>query len=832
MPQWFARSIKAQLSLPFLVMLFLIGAMGVVSLRQIDILSAATSEIGSSALPKMMAVSEIERTVITHSLLAKRRIQTNDFRQQASIIAPMNAARSAFERLVSTDAGWFATPAEFSALVELKANWRLYLASFDKVLRLNDQGFPRQAQVKFDTETHAIVEDILTTIRKLVVITRDEASAISTSVKDGAAQANQLMILALISGVAATLIAMRWTERGISRPLVRVSAAMDRLAHGDDSAILRGRSAREDEIGMLFVAASAFRESVIAERTLTAEVNDERQRLRETVNSMPIGVCMFDNANELVVANQAFSSILDLPAELTKHKADKTAILNAIVIGHEQEEGDFDQFLEELIHNGHNSDGHAIVSSLTDGKKISILCTSTRGGCMMICEDVTQRMESERNIRHMARHDALTGLPNRLAFQDEIKRGLAAATADAPAAILFIDLDRFKYVNDSLGHPVGDALLKEVAKRLAWAVDEKGAVARFGGDEFAVMQQQMPQPDSAQKLADQIVKLLSAPIELGDMTVQIGASVGIAFASDASDTPDELLRHADLALYAAKEQGRGSFRVFDNSLSESQKEMLLLEQAFRQALRNGELYLQYQPILDLESGKIIGAEALVRWNHPEQGAVSPSVFVPLAEELGLVSQLGAQVLDMACQDAVDWPEELTVSVNMSPLQFHSHEVVEDVRSAVERAGLNPRRLVLEVTEGVLLGRNERTKLILNAFRQLGIQIALDDFGTGYSSLRYLQYFDFDKVKIDASFVAELPGNEGALSIVRSICAISKTFGFEVTAEGIENAEQSETVLREGATLGQGFFFAQPMSPEAFVSFVGVSDAERQILLHA
>ena len=426
----------------------------------------------------------------------------------------------------------------------------------------------------------------------------------------------------------------------------------------------------------------------------------------------------------------------------------------------------------------------------------------------------------------MARHDALTGLPNRVLFHDRLTRALTRAEEGSSVAVLCIDLDRFKTVNDTLGHPVGDGLLKGVAERLSGCVREGDTVARLGGDEFAVIQHRLDSAEAAGLLAERIVETLSAPFEVGGHQVVTGASVGIAIAPADGSMAEELLKKADMALYRAKAEGRGAYHYFEEEMDERLQARRLLELDMRRALVAGEFELFYQPLLNLAENRIAGCEALLRWRHPERGLVMPGEFISLAEEIGLIAPLGEWVLRRACAEAVHWPDEMKVAVNLSPVQFRSRGLVATVMSALANSGLPASRLELEITESVLLDDNAVNIKVLHELRALGVRIAMDDFGTGYSSLSYLRSFPFDKIKIDRSFVADLTDHGDALAIVKAVASLGASLGMVTTAEGVETEDQFDRLRNEGCTEIQGYLISEPCDAATLRRLIAVPQKKR------
>jgi diguanylate cyclase (GGDEF)-like protein/PAS domain S-box-containing protein len=424
--------------------------------------------------------------------------------------------------------------------------------------------------------------------------------------------------------------------------------------------------------------------------------------------------------------------------------------------------------------------------------------------------DVTQARKDQERISRLAHYDVLTGLPNRLSFLQALSGAWDAKGRTSGCAVLCLDLDHFKGVNDSLGHPIGDALLVEAARRLRACVGGIGVVTRLGGDEFAVVVREDLAPASLGALAQAIVDALSLPYELNDHHVSIGASVGISVAPTDADDADTLLKNADLALYRAKGDGRGAYRFFEATMDVWAQERRALEIDLRSALKNDELKLFFQPLIGAKAHEITGFEALLRWQHPRRGVVGPDDFIECAEQWGLICKIGEWVLNQACRQAAGWPTPLKVAVNLSPNQFATGDLVAQVRTALQESGLAPSRLELEITEGLLLRDTAGTLEQLQALKDLGVRIAMDDFGTGYSSLAYLWRFPFDKIKIDRTFIAEMSGNPAIADILRTITLLGRTLNLEVTAEGVETAEQASILEDMRCDHFQGYLFGRPM----------------------
>jgi diguanylate cyclase (GGDEF)-like protein/PAS domain S-box-containing protein len=537
-----------------------------------------------------------------------------------------------------------------------------------------------------------------------------------------------------------------------------------------------------------------------------ASLRETNLRLDAALDNMSQGLCLFDAQNRLEVVNRRFFEIFGLSRDKIQPGITFRSILELSAARHNQGTKTATQLLAEQAEfvNRHDSGTHYY--ELSDGRVIaSVYSPTSNGGWVATFEDVTERRMAEAQIMHMARHDALTDLPNRVLFREKMEQAL---NRGENLAVLFVDLDRFKAVNDTLGHPVGDALLCAVTQRLQMAVRGADTVARLGGDEFAIVQVGT-KPADASELAGRIIAELSEPFDILGHQVVIGASIGIAIAPTDGKEPDQLLRNADMALYRAKSSGRGSYHFFQPEMDAQMQARHALETDLRKAVTAGEFEMYYQPIVELAGGVITGFEALVRWNHPQRGVVTPGSFIPVAEEIGLIGALGDWVLKQACRDAATWPEGLTVAVNLSAVQFRNPSLALSIVSALSASGLDASRLVLEITETVLLQDDRAILDTLHQIRALGARISMDDFGTGYSSLSYLRSFPFDKIKIDRSFIQELGRKDDCIAIIRAVTRLGENLGMVTIAEGVETNEQLEILRAEGCTQVQGYLFSPP-----------------------
>jgi diguanylate cyclase (GGDEF)-like protein/PAS domain S-box-containing protein len=480
------------------------------------------------------------------------------------------------------------------------------------------------------------------------------------------------------------------------------------------------------------------------------------------------------------------------------------------------------QEMDDAYHSSRNwrhlkADGSEI-QVLTFGRRVTF---HGRDGYLVAVVDITERQKAEARIAYMAHHDGLTNLANRELYQERLREALESGQpGNARVAVLCVDLDLFKNVNDSFGHPMGDRLLKIVAERLRSEVRGNNLVARLGGDEFAVILASDVSPNEASDYAVRLIKMLSASYDIDGIEVVIGASIGIALSPGDGETSEELMRNADMALYRAKSDGGGVHRFFEKEMDRQAQKRRDMELDLRRAFANGEFEVHYQPLVDIASDRISGFESLLRWRHPEKGMISPADFIPVAEDIGLIVALGEWVLREACSEAVKWPTDVKVAVNLSPMQFRSRNLVQVVVSALAHSGLSPLRLELEITESVFLAETEANLAILHQLRELGVSISMDDFGTGYSSLSYLRSFPFDKIKIDRSFVKDLAQRSDCVAIVRAISGLGRSLNITTTAEGVETVDQLDWLRAEGCTEVQGFLFsaAKPAAEVAQLLF--------------
>ena len=553
------------------------------------------------------------------------------------------------------------------------------------------------------------------------------------------------------------------------------------------------------------------------------ELGIQNKRFDAALNNMSQALCMVDASDRLVVYNQRFADLFALDF----------APIPGILFADLLELASSPQLMQ--VHARQKSltvEGEAIgfVQDLAERKTLSVSHQPMpEGGWVATYEDISQRRQAEAQITYLAHHDALTGLVNRVYFGEQLESALARLERRGGTfTVHCLDLDGFKDVNDSFGHPIGDALLREVGKRLLANARDGDIVARLGGDEFAILQVGTDDMDESAALAKRLIGAMSEDFDIEGLDIRITTSIGIASAFADGRTADELMKNADLALYRAKRDGRNTHRFFEPDMDAARRARLGLETDLRKALLRDELEVFFQPLVDARRIVITGYEALLRWRHPVRGMVSPSEFIPIAEEIGMIAALGEWVLRQACACAVQWPDGMTLAVNLSPAQFKSKTLVSVVKDALLVSGLKPTRLELEITENVMLTESDATLATLHELRSYGVRIAMDDFGTGYSSLSYLRRFPFDKIKIDQSFVRELASRPDCIKIVRSIAALGASLGMTTTAEGVETPEQFEQLQAAGCDQVQGYYFGRPEPVSSMIFTLdrpGMTDAK-------
>jgi diguanylate cyclase (GGDEF)-like protein len=575
-------------------------------------------------------------------------------------------------------------------------------------------------------------------------------------------------------------------------------------------------------------------EQQVQERTAKLREREAQLRAQHRVadaalTHMSQALVMYDAEGRLIVSNRRFAEMYRLRADSVRAGA---TLRELLALRKKSRTFSGDPEAHAKVVQGTVAAGKIFsrLAELPDGRTISIVSVPTAdGGWVSTHEDMTERRRAERQIEHLARHDVLTDLPNRMMFRERLAHALATMRRGERVAVLSLNLDQFKNINDSLGHLIGDELLRAVADRLRGCVRDADPVARVGGDEFAIAQTGIRNATDTANLVRRIGEAIRAPFQLQGNTAVVDISIGIAVAPNDGKEANELLKNADMALYGAKTEGRGTCRFFEPIMDARMKARRNVEIALRNSLAAGDFELHYQPMIALADDRVTGCEALMRWRHPERGPIPPSEFIPVAEEIGLIVQMGEWVLRKALADAAQWPDDLKVSVNLSPIQMMHPNLVPAVVHTLAKTGVPARRLEIEITESVLMQNAETTLATLHQLRELGVRISLDDFGTGYSSLSYLRSFPFDKIKIDRCFIHGLSDGDDSAAIVRAVVGLARDLKIATTAEGVETPDQLAQVRALGCDEVQGFLLSRPQPIENLSSFLGRRPSVQSII---
>ncbi|MCG7878540.1 MAG: EAL domain-containing protein [Candidatus Thiodiazotropha taylori] len=619
-------------------------------------------------------------------------------------------------------------------------------------------------------------------------------------------------------------------QQNLDIPFIIVSggigeeAAVDALRQGANDYVLKDRPARLGEAVRRVLVDKQLR---MAHRTAEEKLRLADRAFQNTAE----GITVTDASGNIVSTNPAFEAI-------TGYSHEEVLGQNPRVLksGHHPDSF-YKEMWDTLLLTGHwrgeiwnrrkNGDAYPewlTISAVKDGNDET---THYVG----VFTDISQSKEAQDQINFLAHHDALTRLPNRALFRERFDHALMHARREnASIALLFLDLDRFKTVNDTLGHPVGDQVLLEVSKRMNQIIRASDTLARLGGDEFVLLLEEQTDAQHAAVVARKLIDLFSRPMIIGEHELVVTASIGITLYPNDGDDPDKLIRHADRAMYEAKQQGRNTYRFFTQALTEGALERLMMENDLRRAVARNELILHYQPIVNLETRQLQGIEALVRWQHPEQGLIAPGLFIELAEEIGIIGEIGQWVLRAACSQLARWDRDgfkvPRISVNLSVQQIDREGLITMVSEELNNSGLSPERLELEVTESMLIRNPELSRTVLSELRTLGVKFAIDDFGTGYSSLAYLKLLPLDHLKIDQSFVRDIGKDANDEAIVRAIIGMSKSLGLESVAEGVEEAHQARFLQQAGSELAQGYLYSRPLpADEIFSNWIRTENTE-------
>jgi diguanylate cyclase (GGDEF)-like protein/PAS domain S-box-containing protein len=759
----------------------------------------ANAHFLAAAIPSLESdvdVNRIADAIEAHSERLSRHIET----LKAAIRAP--ADRDVLAR-IETALG--ALKADFTGPNGLLATKREVLAA-DAVFTARSKRLD-----EIETRYAEVLSVVATAVRH-----QNDASQAATA--RTISQGREVVIALIVIATALAGAAGVFLTFSISRPVERLTRHAQHVRERGEliefsDLKLLGSADEFGDLSRMFNG--MIRELAEVRRQLIAKSQaDMRQQvewLEAAVDNMSQGLCMFDEDQRLIICNARYAEIYGLsPAQVRPGMTLRE--IREIRLQSGGFHGDASTYVARRITANQDSmQAHSVVE-LHSGRVVQMRRQPLKnGGWVATHEDITERRQIEAKIAHMAHHDVMTNLPNRVLFREKMEEALGRMERGETFAVLCLDLDHFKAVNDTLGHAIGDALLRAVTTRLVNCVREIDTVARLGGDEFAIIQVDIALPKEAATLAERVIEALSAPFTVEGHQVTIGTSVGIALAPNDGCATEELLPKADLALYRAKGDGRGTYRFFETGMDAQMQERRALESDLRTALAGGQFELFYQPLADLKSGRITGFEALLRWRHPQRGLIAPGDFIPLAEEIGLIVPIGEWVLHQACREAAGWPAGVQIAVNLSPAQFKSRNLVQTIVLALTNSGISPDRLELEITESVLLYENQNTLATLSQIKELGVRIAMDDFGTGYSSLSYLRTFPFDKIKIDRSFIRDLTHSEDCVAIVRAVTSLGASLGMKTIAEGVETNEQLEHLRREGCGEVQGFLISPPKS---------------------
>ena len=670
---------------------------------------------------------------------------------------------------------------------------------------VNDDG---ESQVWSSAETLAIGG-----VSMHVLVGRSKSDLVAAPNRRLAEDMTLLGVLSLMLFASVWLLA----EVGIRVQISRIARMAGRLGAGDLAARVLPPYPK-GELGSLMRVLNGTAASLEHQRHDIEDLNEklrqsqslatlEKQRLDIALDNMTQGLVLFDASERLVVCNRRYIEMYGLSRDVVKPGCTLRDLVD-----HRQSKGgykgDADAYYASILDDLAHRKNRQFVIPTTDGRSIQVVNQMlAAGGWLATHEDITERVRFDERIAHMAHYDALTDLPNRALFREQLAAALDGLADGGQLAVLYIDIDEFKSVNDSLGHPVGDELLRAVAERLRECLTANDFVARLGGDEFAIIQMAVERPADTTHLVERIYTAIRQPYDCAGHLLTTDASIGIALAPQDGADINELLKHADLAMYAAKADGRRTSRFFEPAMDARVKALRMLERDLRVAIADGGLELHYQPLVDLADSAISGCEALMRWRHPTRGPISPAEFIPVAEETGLIIPLGEWVLAAACAEAATWPDHVRVAVNVSPVQFRSQSFALKVAAALAASGLPAHRLELEITEAVLIRDDEAALAMLHQLRSLGVRIALDDFGTGYSSLSYLQRFPFDKIKIDRCFIKDIAEPDGSACIVQAVVNIATARHMTTVAEGVETPAQRTMLRALGCNEMQGYLFS-------------------------
>jgi diguanylate cyclase (GGDEF)-like protein/PAS domain S-box-containing protein len=768
-----------------------------------DRAAAAIEALIGTNLPKQQLVARLETDVTAIHLKVFRYVSWASNSVSEGLLRSLRAEtrsdlRAMKDRIDTIRQRRDLAPAERELIEALAKHWDKYSAAANDTLDVGTTDAPMATMMLGGTDDD--FQKVGASLETLSAFVDGQTTSIGMALAGNARDNQRILAFGGAAGILLSILVTLLVSGSIVRPIRYVTRAMQQVSSEkfDLGATYMDRA---DEVGQMVRAIAAYRDNL----------QTQNLRFDAALNNMPHGLAMYDAEHRLVVANKRYAAMYSLSAEDVRSGTPLSRILDVRV-----KNGVYARMTDNDVRDrlAPTTAPWTRIEELSDGRSIVVSGQPMpSGGWVTTHEDITERRRAEAQVAHMAMHDALTDLPNRLMLRDSLEQAISRVKRGELVALHYIDLDQFKAVNDTLGHLVGDDLLKQVADRLRACVRETDTVARLGGDEFAVIQTALAEPNDAALLAQRVRDSVRAPYSVDGHHVVIDTSIGIAMSPDDGVSVEELLKSADLAAYAAKASGRGTYRFFEAEMDRRIKLRRVMELDLRHALANGEFRLFYQPIVSLHTGAVTSFEALIRWQHPVRGLIPPGDFIPLAEELGLIVPIGEWVIERACADAATWAEHIKVAVNLSPLQLISKGLIDVVIRALARSGLPASRLEFEITETVLMQNTATTLATLHQLRALGIHFSMDDFGTGYSSLSYLRSFPFNKIKIDRSFVKDVEDEKSALAIIRGVTSLAQSLNMITTVEGVETEEQLDRVRPLGCAEIQGYLFSPPKSLE-------------------
>jgi diguanylate cyclase (GGDEF)-like protein/PAS domain S-box-containing protein len=800
-------SLLAKVVLTFGTLLLGMTALDLISLGRLVAVDSAIGDVRDNQMPSVSLLqqmahmtSQVRLLEASLSLNGKPESRALD---EAAMIAAIHAANDTFKAYDP-----LATRGEERRLADETWNrWQAYLALHEQFMSMTQRDAGAAVAAFYLGAMRAAFDRFQDMLQPLIRFNVNEARK---GAEAGVAIARSATIWIFGVNTAMSVLCVGigwWFIRRVSVPIARITAAMRRLSRREMDVAIPGRS-RGDEIGAMADAIDVFKDEMLRSIRLTAERDAAREQelrhLRQFADATFEGIVMHRDGT-IRHANTALCTLLGY--------ADSEALRGRSVL-ELVAPNSIDAARDRIVRRAQEPGELEMLR--TDGSILPVQVLSRAFGyngeevTLSAVRDLSERKQAEARIRQLAFHDALTGLPNRYLLNDRLTQALElSARTGSHVALLCLDLDRFKFVNDLLGHEAGDLLLVEVAARLTRTLRAMDTVARLGGDEFVIVQALAEQPQLSATLARRVIEAIAAPYEIKGHQVEIGVSIGVATYPEDGETAAALLKNGDTALYRAKNAGRGQFKFFEAAMDVQLSERRKLEQDLRQAFAQRAFTLNFQPLCDCASRELQGFEALLRWTHPTRGAVSPAEFIPIAEECGLIMPLGQWVLETACAEAASWSQPWSIAVNLSPMQFRDPDLPNVVAGILARVGLAPERLELEVTESVLISNPEEALSTLTQLKAQGIRISLDDFGTGYSSLSYLRRFPFDKLKIDKSFIHDCDTNPDASAIVAAIVTLGHCLHISVTAEGVETESQLDMLMGQHCHQVQGYFLGYP-----------------------